>query len=1261
MAVVFEGFSIREYASKMRSIDVVKCWPFSGGSSSSSSSSDDDNGNSSIDKQTMESLLPPITVTKFRWWSEELDLLKSAELANVESSGLEKIKLREKQPRNQINLLQVNIHVGEKSDERSDMLECPVCGAFAASTVNALNAHVDSCLAQACREERRQMRMAIKSTKSRTPKKRSIVEIFAAAPQIHKVVNATDDDDLLDEDENGSFDNMLNRKIGRPKMKKKKKKKKVAFVKMLMKKKRKLKKNKKQDGQIVNKENGSKLKLQTPVNFNGKPNNTLCNNRSNTVSILGKKPSVKCLSAKKTKRRVVQTSKPIVEHEKSSSPVRGILKNAAKSVLGQKAAMCNLRATTQASTCGVQHSVRHVSFSGKDDILGPHKKHAALFEKSICHIDLDSFDLSKKVVQNEGDEESSAGEINRSDEEDASFSTENGIGLQAAMEKQQLPDIQHSVNMPKFLQPCIIDQEKANHFSDRSLPPGQVVLDSGNLHMTNQGNQTVCHSPAYSGGPRLFSAMKEINSQVCGGVSTALNYSSHFVDYFGDHTQEVAINSKASPRASLKPSSSGFPLSKNANESAPFTSQFAPENVSGHALSHYPLYNLSPMELMGRLRPFQELKQKAVPFREKYRDEEFFGLPLNSQGELVQEKSSGKVGFNELMKLSPASGSSNSINNLVSPRGMDDHSIRKGKYFIESALPNEQLSLFPAQNHMKENATVHSPAGLGARELQGHRKEDGYCSDRICNRSVCLMDSDLNLMNFSFRGYGYYDQFLSQKDKGITHAEENADKMLLDSPPPTVRLMGKDVTISRSSDDRRGFADGKVWTDKEIIKEHHSQSSALQNSNVDRHFPQDLLLDQASGKFKETPVQRFEIQSNQSLPSNVHVKPLESNFFQPGLNWQANPEFHNSRFTMARGPNPNPHHFAPPPISHTIFDNGADFQEPFISRNETLRVSSQLPAAASSHRNYQNINVNTVELKNKQNLLRAGKPSFNFPFLHPDHVEHVQPTWLRGSSNSLVPWLLQATQQVRTPSTPQPFPEVADRHLPHTTRTSFLASHLVPHSSIVSYDHNPTISNSHMLSSVGQPSIAHFPLTPPVPRFKPTSSVNTSHRNRIKVKDSMKSKGVGIQDPDIHKKTRKRPGDKEDYPMKPIKIPNLGIQDESKAASRLTREKFIEDIQCNRGSLEPERNGTRLVGWIPNESQCNGFGLSAGIDSSKVDGVTRAGPVKLSPGVKHILKPCQTVYQDNSRLIHSTIPFASVTDGGSIVETQKKSTKIYRF
>ncbi|KAK8631712.1 hypothetical protein V6N13_028492 [Hibiscus sabdariffa] len=85
--------------------------------------------------------------------------------------------------------------------------------------------------------------MSTKPTKSRTPKKRSITEIFAAAFHIHKV-------DAPGEHENGSLEKELNSKIERPK-----KKKKVAIVKKLVNKRRKLKnkKNNKKGRLIANK------------------------------------------------------------------------------------------------------------------------------------------------------------------------------------------------------------------------------------------------------------------------------------------------------------------------------------------------------------------------------------------------------------------------------------------------------------------------------------------------------------------------------------------------------------------------------------------------------------------------------------------------------------------------------------------------------------------------------------------------------------------------------------------------------------------------------------------------------------------------------------------------------------------------------------------------------------------------------------------------------------------------------------------------
>ncbi|GLJ17150.1 hypothetical protein SUGI_0296840 [Cryptomeria japonica] len=60
---------------------------------------------------------------------------------------------------------------------------CPVCKTFSSATITAVNAHIDDCLAQASKAEKRHDRM--QNHKSRKQKKRSIADICAVAPPNH--------------------------------------------------------------------------------------------------------------------------------------------------------------------------------------------------------------------------------------------------------------------------------------------------------------------------------------------------------------------------------------------------------------------------------------------------------------------------------------------------------------------------------------------------------------------------------------------------------------------------------------------------------------------------------------------------------------------------------------------------------------------------------------------------------------------------------------------------------------------------------------------------------------------------------------------------------------------------------------------------------------------------------------------------------------------------------------------------------------------
>lgn len=131
----------------MRGKDLTRrSWPFS----------------EKVKEEVAEALLPPISVAKFRWWSQELQILKSNKV--VEDIKVEKT--------------------------------CPVCGVFVTATVNAMSAHIDSCLAPTTKEKRKNKAAAAAAgflkAKSRPPKKRSIAEIFAVAPPVETMIMVND-------------------------------------------------------------------------------------------------------------------------------------------------------------------------------------------------------------------------------------------------------------------------------------------------------------------------------------------------------------------------------------------------------------------------------------------------------------------------------------------------------------------------------------------------------------------------------------------------------------------------------------------------------------------------------------------------------------------------------------------------------------------------------------------------------------------------------------------------------------------------------------------------------------------------------------------------------------------------------------------------------------------------------------------------------------------------------------------------------------
>lgn len=120
-----------------------------------------------------------ITVRKFHWLSQRLEALRSRR-----GSG-ESVKSGE----------------GDSVEEEKLEMVCPVCRVFNAATVTAVNAHIDGCLAQAVREERRQAKRTGSKPKPKVPKKRSIAEILTVAPPIQASTSKSKALEVDEEDE----------------------------------------------------------------------------------------------------------------------------------------------------------------------------------------------------------------------------------------------------------------------------------------------------------------------------------------------------------------------------------------------------------------------------------------------------------------------------------------------------------------------------------------------------------------------------------------------------------------------------------------------------------------------------------------------------------------------------------------------------------------------------------------------------------------------------------------------------------------------------------------------------------------------------------------------------------------------------------------------------------------------------------------------------------------------------------------------------
>ncbi|TKY46807.1 hypothetical protein E2542_SST28856 [Spatholobus suberectus] len=1369
MAVTFHGFSIRDYTSQMRSVDVFKCWPFPA---------------AGVSREQAESWLPPMTVSKSRRCSGELAGVRSDlagaggdeetenppnEAVSDESESAKEDKLvrcaaAEEEEKvemvcpvcrdfNAATLTAVNAHidgclartvreerrrmrrskskapkkrsiaeifelkedveekprpeieavlkfspfdagevsiavakfrwlserlealrsngisfesaksVGENSNsaaaqEESEML-CPVCRVFNAASVTAANAHIDDCLSTAMKDERRRKL----SLKPKAPKKRSIADILTVAPQIDAAGDGEVAAEAEEEDEyerNGeesekpgfgarikskkSTNNNVTRK---KKMKKKvmRKKNKVEKRDVMslndeskkMNKRKKRKKNSLYNKFTAKKEDAYKRKMQNPV-YGFRKLGTVGNKKVklddiDPSSAHEKKLGLKILSEEKTEK--VKNWDSVGKQQKAESPIRGILKNH-KHISGSASSDSNIQDGTEESHSDVQvpSSERHVRFSAGDYVLGPTKRNS--FDETVFNLSSDELASSFGKDQSSGNVEGTVNlEENRND--NIAISTGKRKEVCPMVESKQFSNTLGQVAVQNFLKPCT-NQEKSRHLVEKSESLSNVTICDNNLHRFDRGNTTTMHFSPHADVSRSLSAFQGwqtpgINTQAC--ESEAFSYTGKFIDHLGDPTfQSTTVHSNANTRTYLEPSPSFSASCNEANERPEFPLHtYGANDNHGQALGGRSLSGLFSADMIDNSFLLPGWGKGSI--RNNCIEQNFYGLPLNSHGELINLGSSGKVGMNQPETSCTLRGSLSGlpVNNVFHQNSQEYLSI--GKRNVVQKTLQDRINPFP-----------HYPGRLGVRELSGRERADIYQhnSDWCSNHHVQPLESELNLMRNPFVEQNQLDKVSNHKEYGMVSPRGSLGLVSPSSIQPTMRLMGKDVPIGRSNQEKQQSVGGVLWAEEESRRRHYSVDAAKDTSLLGRCSMPDWAPSSQSKIQTQNVLQSVKIQSNQALQSNLLMKGPNSEF----LNLQSNHISQNGSL----GTSTNLHPISKTSTSCTIYNKAAeDLPEQFISgaKPQGLCFHSQVP---STPFNFSQSTLSNGELNDWKKHIRGTNSAFGFPFLHPIVEEQAKSSWFKRSYRSLQPWSLGSTYERMSgsgSSSSTCFPQNTWRNNSTIPSVYHPVNALYPPNSVTT--HCPR-------NALLRPASIAQPLHASVSPVTKTPSTIDGCRNIFKVTDRVKLDDMTAKEyPCIN--SRKRPADNLVDPAKPNKLPNIEVQKSLTHTNGLARETLSTNLQQNTRAVELDLQVGARSKCCQNEAQNLNPRSYLGFDSSNLDGVVISGPVKLSPGAKHILKPSQN--QDNSTLVHSAIPIAATTDSGRDLELQGKLTKMYIF
>ncbi|XP_027774486.1 uncharacterized protein LOC107024152 isoform X3 [Solanum pennellii] len=1046
--------------------------------------------------------------------------------------------------------------------------------------------------------------------KTRVQKKRSIVDIFAVAPQVERIDG---DDDYYDDDEDEDEENddncavvnegkkefsdrnvnaiRIRRSKRRSAMKKKKTiASKLKEVKKTMKKDRRFKQKKNVNSSCLDllirkKERFDKLKV--PNSFS-KPScsqhRKKCEDMEDNSPTYAKKPQRKHIVSEK-KPKGLTDSELLADDQKMMNPVCSNLKKRPKQFPVENSSDKILSGPNDANFCSNQQGHKNVI---SDDATERGEVLSLVEEKGT----------NKHILR----------------------TTESEVTVQPGSPKRSV--VQSTADAPSLLRHNIGTKDNSSECSDVF---NQVSEGNDNLKLFGRGSGVASHSSQYfcnPGSQQMYNHQK--NDQIVGSLINACGASERSHDKLRGSPPEVAGVCSVHSVKAYPQHSSAY---ENVNRKPVMLPESIEGNCSGHFMQYQPLPQIRHQELMCKICSFPEWKQRESMHGEKGIEKDYVRLPLNSQGELIDLNSNSKGKLTQLPSSRRIVGSSGGLAvNNVSHSNMDNLSDARG---WDKRVPStDQLKRSSADDSMEWSPTFPVPSRLGIYEYDAGRTNVELDPLKKNKESFTPFELDCSVSNMSNHRSKQNNQ-AKQLETSWSKQCGNSDDVSLVVTPSKMRLMGKEFTV-----DRRDFhapQDKRIWTDKQIIAEKFSAETYNYNSVVTNHDQQNLTVHPVLGTMKGMVACSPSIQINQAIP-RPQVCP-------PHFSHQIDSVQQNCLGAIKQSP-------------FTLYNQKANFEEPFPGGYKSFTISPYGPVPTLMH-HYSSQNGGSSSLD-----LNSSSCAINFPYSRPDSGRNFRSSWSQFSTES-TPWFSDAKQKKLLMDFHELYSSSDRKHhycssitgdSRQTDPSLYLASER-----FCSFTQRP----QHALENpVSLPSLAN---NAPMP-LQIGSRVNTGSYKRNGDVTKIISTPC-LRDLGDSRKSKKRPLSTSDNRTNVAEIPNFLFREDPYVVSAPLKSysNFEGQYSCRKGiesgsvkgmsnSIESGQSGTT-------EARLGSFKDE---DTLKFECTLGSGPIKLTAGAKHVLKPCLYNDQTNFSPTHSTIQFDASATVSTTRETEQ-STKIYKF